>query len=771
MIIASREEGGLVLTIRTDMEFKSLTPICPSVDSFSEKIIGDYEIMRADFEPEELLHLVSTPPEIFISEGPTNSFITDNRAITNQNVKLDVINNMINRIMFSGTVKPTYRDTVYVENVLRKLGITDVKQFLKQVSLVQGEEKATTKLLELYHDSAVELRMITQAAAEEGKKQKKNKKKEEEGAKEKAEISLYNEIFKRLDTAYIYSQLFNIYNQGSPAAPVIRPEQLGTASEEKFARNSLLSVFRNYVRNEEMPLTYRTYNIYEEGDVGPNVTNRTDVTNLVSSAVLLNHIEKAFTLYSSRITGNSNEWFDYSKTFFGSGKDTFSRIRERALRGENVYIYDRNLLEAEGEQKKSEISLLTQLVHFVHDSGNLSENFTFKEENKVFIDAAKQLIEKLAQTTVKKQGSSVTENVFNRLNVDATTLTGPTEGMTYSVKNLHSDRTDIRISEQNRYLSDRTDIRREGDRVTNTADVDMTLVRNEGGDTEVQDGSTQTNIETTEIYKQAFDIINQNNLEKLTMLAQQVQQVPNTTTTGQVKMDRSQAILAAEDILSGKSPLEIEYLKEGRVIEKNTEVFQTAAMNVMSEETKEIMNVVKEYMENPVKAVASGKLRSADPGLLAAELEYLDVGTTGAENAAELSKERSDAGPGRVTDLGSEYFSETRLSRSEYDTSDVNLVHKHERNFTEAEEIIEELSRQKQGLKKTTEQVQNLTENVNVSRTLVREQTTTTTEVLNSDTVDRMITDRFREDMDEISEKVYDRIEKMLVSERKRRGF
>ena len=183
------------------------------------------------------------------------------------------------------------------------------------------------------------------------------------------------------------------------------------------------------------------------------------------------------------------------------------------------------------------------------------------------------------------------------------------------------------------------------------------------------------------------------------------------------------------------------------------------------------MNVVREYMENPVKAVTSGKLRSADPGVLAAELHYLEGNATEAtakEPAREALQEKISR---ELTDAGTTRISETRLSRSEYDTSDVNLVHKHERNFTEAEEIVEELNRQKQGLKKTTEQVQNLTENVNVSRTLVREQTTTTTEMLNSDTVDRMITDRFREDMDEISEKVYDRIEKMLVSERKRRGF
>ena len=759
-----------MLTIKTNMEFKSLKPICATNDSFCEKILGEYELMRADFEPEELLHLVSTPPEIYYSEGPTNSFISDNRAITNQNIKLDVINNMINRIMFSGTVKPTYRDTVYVENVLRKLGITDVKQFLRQVSLIESEDGATTELLELYHQSAGELRMITQAAEEEKKKKKGRKKKEEEKEKKEQEPALYNEIFNRLDTAYIYSQLYNMYNNGTVAAPVLRPEQFEAAGEDKFARNSLLSVFRNYVRNEEMPLTYRSYNIYEEGGPAASVTNKTNVSNLISSAILLNHIEKAYRIYSNKVSEGSREWFDFSKTFFGAGKETFLRIKERAIRGENVYTYDRNLLEIDGEQKTNEVSLLTQLVHYVRETENIPGSSFFEAGKTILVDAARQIIEKLAQTTVKNQSSVLTENVYNRLNVDARGQAGPAEGETINVSNLYGDRTDIMRSDRNTYLSDRTDIRNAGDRYENSTDVDMTLVRNEEESTEVDGRQSTTNIANTEVYKQAFDIINKQNLERLAELAKQTPQPDKRVTQGQVRLDRSQAILAAEDILSGKSPLEIEYLKEGHEIEKNTKVFETAAMNVMSEETKQIMNVVREYMENPAAAVSTGKVRAADPGVLAAELNYLETNVPGQEG-----QEAEATAPGQqvagVTDLGTEYFNESRLSRSEYDTQNVDLIHKRERSFTEAEEIVEELNRQRKGLKKTTEQIESLTENVNVNKTVVHEQTTTNTEVINSDTVDRMITDRFREDMDEISEMVYDRIEKMLVSERKRRGF
>ena len=760
-----------MLTIKTNMEFKSLTPICRTSDPFAEKIMGEYKLMRADFDPEELLHLITSSPDIYYNEGSVTNLINDNRVVNNQNIKLDVINNMINRIMFSGTVKPTYRDTVYVENVLRKLGITDVKQFLRQVNLIENEDNATTKLLELYSDSVHELRTITMAASEEKKRRKGKEKKEETTEAAEKEPALYNEIFKRLDTALIYSELYNINNPVIRESRPISPEQIGTAGEDKFVRNVLLSVFRNYVRNEQVPLTYRNYNIYEEGDLGDTITNKNSVSTLITSAVLLNHIDKAYRLYSNRVHGSTNEWFDYSRSFFGTEKDTLERIRERAFHGESVYIYDRNLLEVSKEQKTSEVSLLTQLVHYVDEEGPYGPDTNVEEGDRQFIDNARQIIEKLGETTVRKQKSVLTENIYNRLNVDDRKYAGHVEGDVHTVTDMRSHHTDITESAGNNYYSERTDVRPEGDREYYDTDVDITLNRNEEGDINVEENRTQISETNIKAYKQALDIINEQNLERITKLANQIPSEGSKSGGSEVRLDRSQAMLAAEDILSGKSPLEIEYLKEGKTIEKTRTIFETAAMNVMSERTRQIMEVVHEYLETPMRAIAEGKVRPSDPSMLAAEIKYIEAAEAAEEEREKAASQARERVINEVTDRGTTRRRDTRTARNEFTAENVSLIHKKEKNLDETQEIIEELHRQNTAIKKTNEEVQNIVENVNVTKTSVTEQTTVNQEILSPETVNRLISDRFREDMDEISEKVYDRIERMLVSERKRRGF
>ena len=751
------------------MNFKSLTPICRKVDPLSEKIRGEYELMRAGFEPEELLHLVMSSPDVYYNEGSVSNFITDNRFITNQDIKLDVINNMINRLMFSGTVKPTYRDTVYIENVLRKLGITDVKQFLKQVNMMENEDKATTGLLELYHDSLTELRTVAMAAGEEKKQKKGKKKKEEQVEKQESEPALYNEIFKRLDTAVIYSQLYNIHNPVTVQNRPVVSAQTQEAGEDKFSRNVLLSVFRNYVRNEQMPLTYRTYNIYEEGALGDSVTSNTNVSNLITSAILLDHIEKTYRLYQKRVEGDRNEWFDYSKSLFGAGKDTIERIRERAIRGENVYTYDRNLLEVSNEQKNTELSILTQLVHYIREESGEGGDLFVTEGNKTFAEGAKQYIEKLGDTLSKKQTTVLSENIYNKFNVDARKIAGPTEGNVYSARDMRYRHTEINEGDRISYSSERTDIHGGTENAYYDTDVDITLSKTVEGDTYSPLNVTEENSETVNAYKQALDIINEQNLERITQLANQMPK--DFVHAGEVRLDRSQAMLAAEDILSGKSPLEIEYLKEAAKVENTKEIYENVAMNVMSERTKKIMEVVHEYMENPLEAVASGKLRPTDPGLLAAEMTYIENNVPGEERTEVTNETIPSVSERVITDLGTNRYSDTRHSRSEYETDNVSLVHKQERNFDETKEIVEELHRQNSVIKKTDEEVQNIVENINVNKTSYTEKTTMNTEFVNPDTVNRMISDRFRQDMDEISEKVYDRIERMLASERKRRGF
>ncbi len=191
----------------------------------------------------------------------------------------------------------------------------------------------------------------------------------------------------------------------------------------------------------------------------------------------------------------------------------------------------------------------------------------------------------------------------------------------------------------------------------------------------------------------------------------------------------------------------------------------------MSEETRQIMQVVREYIENPLETIVSGRVMPSEPGALAAELQYLNVGRSEEEVIEGVVEDVTERTVNTVNEISRTKIGEQQIARSDYELENLNLVHKQERDLDETLDFVEELHRQRSEIKKTNEEIKNIVDNVNVTKQNITEKTTVNNETVSMDTVNKMISTRFREDMDEISEKVYDRIEKMLVSERKRRGF
>ena len=58
-----------MLKIKAPIELKCNTDVTSVGDAFGEKLRGNYGVMGAGLYPEELMHLVSRPPEIYLGEG------------------------------------------------------------------------------------------------------------------------------------------------------------------------------------------------------------------------------------------------------------------------------------------------------------------------------------------------------------------------------------------------------------------------------------------------------------------------------------------------------------------------------------------------------------------------------------------------------------------------------------------------------------------------------------------------------------------------------
>ena len=141
-----------MLTIKPPIELKCRNSLETVHKDLSEKIIGNYTLMNNFIRKEELLYVTTQAPEVYFAEGNNISILNDIKNENNQEIKLDVINHLINRILMSGTENFSYQDTVYVSNVLRKLGIQDVNNFMKQVYKLQEERKENNKLINIYEE-------------------------------------------------------------------------------------------------------------------------------------------------------------------------------------------------------------------------------------------------------------------------------------------------------------------------------------------------------------------------------------------------------------------------------------------------------------------------------------------------------------------------------------------------------------------------------------------------------------------------------------------
>ena len=151
-----------MLTVKAPIELKCQAPVVSSWEGFYHKISGNYQLMSSRIEQEDLLHLLSVPPEIYIGEGGMTSLVNNTRIQNNQETKLEIVNNLLNRIVLTDNVNMTYQDRTYITEVLNKLGIQNVSQFMSQVTRLKQKTQNTEQLISLYWNHLEEPNQVVQ---------------------------------------------------------------------------------------------------------------------------------------------------------------------------------------------------------------------------------------------------------------------------------------------------------------------------------------------------------------------------------------------------------------------------------------------------------------------------------------------------------------------------------------------------------------------------------------------------------------------------------
>ncbi|MCR5155846.1 MAG: hypothetical protein K6C96_04115 [Butyrivibrio sp.] len=246
-----------MLTISAPIEVKAKSTYIRDPEAFYHRIKGNYSLMETHIGEEDLLHIAATPPEIYIQEGEgiTSIFSQSQRNETNIN-KVNILNNVLNRIVTSADVNLTYQDRVFITDALYKLGVRDDRRFMKAFYRIADETRNTNTLINLYLERGGELRELIEEIQTRNVRTSSSERLEKETSRTE---NLSEAVYDRLRTREIRDIVSNF-------------EQTGEVNETQIDQHY-----------DETNLTQAEMSVRQETDISQEVENI--VENLVDNSV------------------------------------------------------------------------------------------------------------------------------------------------------------------------------------------------------------------------------------------------------------------------------------------------------------------------------------------------------------------------------------------------------------------------------------------------------------------------------------------------------
>ena len=664
-----------MLTVTAPIKTVINPDLCESNESFAKRIIANYDQMSEFITREDLFHVVTQPPEVFLVDGGGNSFLSETEIRNTQLKKVEIINNLMNRILVSADSNLTYRDEVYITNVLHKLGIRDERTFMKNVYNLLEETKEKNELINAYWENREELsQMISfyRMQSKEGDTTEVTESNQEI-------LHLHEDVFNRWMTAAIYRTQNNFRSMGD-SNTVINSDSYRMTEEIRLSQQILLQRLRESVRGENVPLIYRHDNYYEQPGDDEASLEPEAISEQIASAVLLSLTDNLYEniLYKNNSVGD--KFYRTENAFYGAADHVFERME-----GNTAYIISEHragdVIQELSQQNKTELNAINEILQYYYTGGD---------------EVAQQnLLNEITEVSMQHPEAEVIEReeTSTEINVDA--------------------RNTI---EQQLY---------------------QTNLRNE---------------QRQQVYMQ--------NLKKL---SEKTQKTAGQALTEEEKRKEAEfAFLHPEEFKEQKR-------EEGRREIESAEESISEFIEALPPKTRDVYKVIREYIKNPEIFYGTRIVqKDADMLLIREQLEAereerlirdSKMITETIENNTEIENRITD----RVQGI------EETVGRITPET--VRLVHR-VNDVTVDEETIENIRREINDIRTETRKVENRTETI---ETITERQVNNVNDIVintdNTENITRMIQENLNQQIGNITSKVYDRLERQLMSERRRRGM
>ncbi len=285
---------------------QSAFPILTFKDILGEKIRGNYLSFGLSIQAEDLIFMTMQPLKIYIEKGQYDGIVAEHKTINNNSLKVEMMNQFINRMMFFGSTNFTYQDEVFVSSMLHKLGIKDTVGFMAWVKTYREKSKSVISLLEVYREALSETGRSMEIIND---LKEKLTMRLADADKEKP---LYRDIFRRLHIVELWENIYCHMPRNKETASLHMLSD--GAVLEKYRENMILIKSPNLWQQEDI---YDTAVSYLAPVFADHKVSISKLTEPLGGAVLINILQKA--VYEQH--GNRS-WQDYTSYILGFYQDT-----------------------------------------------------------------------------------------------------------------------------------------------------------------------------------------------------------------------------------------------------------------------------------------------------------------------------------------------------------------------------------------------------------------------------------------------------------------
>jgi hypothetical protein len=698
-----------MLTISAPIEIKAKTSYLRDPEMFYYRIIGNYSLMETAIGEEDLLHITATPPEIYVQEGEgmTSILAHNERNETNIN-KVDILNNVLNRIVVSADMDLTYQDRVFITDALYKLGIKDEKRFMKAFYQMAEETRNTNTLINLYLERGDELKELIQSIEN---REKERIITEREVSENERENFLYSSVMERLQTGAIYQIVSNFNRTQSESE--IDAREYSVSNQSYTAQHLLLSVLRERAGVGGENLIFLGGNTYEETiENQENLTS--SVRNELTAAVLMDMVKNIYHTGFDRFYNNNNTFYSFEDTFFKSSDQTFLRL-------------------IQGPPQM-----------FFTEENNADSFYT---QNNALTSSEIELLE-------RKPEGEMSEEEIDRLNETVNAI---------NIQNEQRRREFVRTLEK---ISKRAEKPRQDDRMARTRkDAALALTNPQKLMQELAERGEQTVRRESEILTQLKGIIPEESMKIYQLLEQYYQGDTQVINNVLRRADVGELIYDSEaaDLVDR---LEEDSVKKAQ---RRNDIF-TELKEVLPEQSAEVHQMLQQYFDGDTSIINNNLVRRSDITELVHDIRQAQEPDKAQEPGTAKRSREAEEFLQKVREARSEEALGT--SQKAAARGPVETIHRQNETLTaeELNEQLNtmETNLQKQIKKDIDTQV--ITENHVTHQTEVRTSDTKVSHLTARD-VEQLVENGVKSQMNTISNQVLTKIEKQMRNEKMRRGY